>query len=60
MLTTEQAQYLLQLPKKVEMEGILQDEITFNQPFPFQKRYSLISPEETDFTFLYGSCLKSS
>lgn len=51
--TFEQAQYLLQLPKKVEMNGTLQDSITFTQPFPFQERYTLISPDDTEFTFLY-------
>ncbi len=53
MFTTEQAQYLLQLPKKVEMNGTLQDSITFTQPFPFQERYTLISSDDTEFTFLY-------
>ncbi len=53
MFTTEQAQYLLQLPKKVEMNGTLQDTITFSQPFPFQERYTLISYDDTEFTFLY-------
>lgn len=53
MFTSEQSQYLLALPKKVERDGMLQDTITFNQPFPFQERYTLISAEDTDFTFLY-------
>lgn len=35
------------------MDGILQDNITFTQPFPFQERYTLISPDDTDFTFVY-------
>jgi len=53
MFTTEQAQYLLQLPKKVETNGMLEDEISFNQPFPFTQRYTLISPDDADFTFIY-------
>jgi len=53
MFTIEQAEYLLRLAKKVEIDGVLQDEIRFTQPFPFQKRYTLISPEEADYTFLY-------
>jgi hypothetical protein len=53
MITIEQSQYLLGLPKKVELNGILQNQLTFNQPFPFQERYTLISPDEPDFTFLY-------
>ncbi len=53
MITKEQSQYLLELPKKVELNGILQNQLTFDQPFPFQERYTLISPDELDFTFLY-------
>lgn len=39
--------------KKVEKDGKLQDNISFTQPFPFQERYTLISPDDTGFTFLY-------
>lgn len=53
MMTTEQAQHLLQLPKKVELVGTLQENITFTQQFPFQEKYTLISPDDADFTFLY-------
>lgn len=53
MFTIEQAQYLLKLPKKVELNGKLEDKITLLQEFPFQERYALISPENEDFTFLY-------
>lgn len=53
MLTTEQAQELIQLPKKVETNGKLEDSIIYGQPLPFQERYTLISPDELDFTFLY-------
>lgn len=53
MFTADQAQYLLQLPKKVEKNGMLQDEIILSQPFPFQERYNLISPNDAEFTFLY-------
>jgi hypothetical protein len=53
MFTIEQAKYLLHLPKKVQVNGVLEDEIIFTQAFPFQERYTLISPYDTDFTFLY-------
>lgn len=53
MFTAEQSQYLLQLPKKVEANGLLQDNLEFNQSFPFQERYTLLSPDDADFTFFY-------
>lgn len=53
MFTTEQAQYLLKLSKKVNLDGELRDTISFNPPYPFQERYSLVSPDDADFTFLY-------
>ena len=53
MITIEQSNYLLGLSKKIEVDGRLRDKITFNQKFPFQERYTLISPEESDFIFLY-------
>lgn len=53
MLTTEKAQYLLELPKKVELNGKLEDKITLPQEFPFQHKYRLISRADEDFTFLY-------
>jgi len=53
MFTTEQYQYLLKLPKKVEINGVLENSLAFTQPFPFSERYTLISPDDTDFTFIY-------
>ncbi|MFN4299870.1 MAG: DUF6978 family protein [Thermaurantimonas sp.] len=54
MFSIQQAQYLLELPKKVEMNGVLEDKIEIHQqPFPFTVRYTLISPDNTDFTFIY-------
>lgn len=53
MFTTEQSQYLLRLPKKVELKGMVQDEITFNQPLPFQEKFTLISSGDEAFVFLY-------
>lgn len=53
MFSTEQAQYLLQLPKKVEWAEKLQNNIDFHQSFPFQEKYSLVSPEDPEYTFLY-------
>lgn len=53
MFTISQAQQLLQLPKKVEENGRLVDKINFTQPFPFTLRYTLISPDDADYIFLY-------
>lgn len=54
MFSIQQAKYLLQLPKKVEMNGILKDKIEFaEQPFPFTLKYILISPDDTDYVFMY-------
>lgn len=53
MFTSEQAQLLLQMPKKVEQNGHLVDSLTFTQPFPFTLRFTLISPDDSDYVFLY-------
>ncbi|MEJ5245217.1 MAG: hypothetical protein WHV28_05845 [Bacteroidota bacterium] len=53
MFSAEQAQYLLGLPKKVEQNGKLADKLVFDQPFPFTFRYTLISPDDDEFVFLY-------
>lgn len=53
MFSLEQAKYLLELPKKVDENGELINEIEFVQKFPFVKRYLLISPENSDFIFTY-------
>jgi hypothetical protein len=52
MFTTKQAQLLLQLPKKVEQNGQMVDNLTFTQPFPFTLKYTLISPDDADYVFL--------
>lgn len=53
MFTTQQARYLLQIPKKVVKNEVFKDNISFTQPFPFTLRYSLLSSDEPDFLFLY-------
>jgi len=47
------ADYLLALPKRVELNGILENSITFNQLIPFQQKYKLGSPMDDNYTFLY-------
>jgi hypothetical protein len=53
MFSFEEAQYLLNIPKKIEDKGILKDSIAFTQPFPFTKQYKLISLEVPDYIFIY-------
>jgi len=53
MISNEQAEYLLRLPKKIVENDNLLDEITIQQKFPFSKRYELISEEDDEFTFLW-------
>ncbi len=53
MLISDNSEYLLRLPKKVEKNGVLNDKVSFNQVFPFQERFTLIATDEPDFTFLY-------
>lgn len=53
MLTAEQAQYFLQLPKKVEINGELKDRLSLTQKFPFLHRFNLISPNDDGYIFLY-------
>ena len=48
-----QAAYLLKLPKMVEIDGILEDTVAFDQQVPFQKRFSLKSPVDNSYQFLY-------
>jgi hypothetical protein len=53
MFTTNHAEYLLQLEKKVLHNDILQNELSFDQKFPFQHKFILISPLDNDYTFIY-------
>jgi hypothetical protein len=53
MFNNEQAQYLLQLTKKVIQNDILQENLYFDQDFPFQHKFTLLSPEDNEFTFIY-------
>ena len=52
-ISNEQAEYLLQLPKKIVENENLLDNITINQGFPFSKRYELVSEQDDEFTFLW-------
>lgn len=51
-LTNEQADYLLQLPKKIVQKEELMDSIEIQQTFLFSKRFELVSEEDDEFTFL--------
>lgn len=53
MFTIEQAQHLLNLNKKVLQNDTLQELIAFDQSFPFTHQFTLLSPDDSDFTFLY-------
>lgn len=53
LLTNEQADYLLKLPKKILSGKEVVNEYRFDQPFPFQRRIELISPVDDEFTFLW-------
>lgn len=53
MYTFEEVQILINLPKKVNIDGNLQDSLTFEQPVPFIKKYELLSEEDKYVTFLY-------
>jgi hypothetical protein len=52
-MTNEQAQYLLDLPKKIVENNKVLNSITINQAFPFNKRFELIAESDDEFTFLW-------
>jgi hypothetical protein len=53
-ITNEQADYLLQLPKKIiGKEGKLLPQTTINQKFPFVERFELLSESDDEFSFLW-------
>lgn len=52
-ITNTQAEYLLNLPKRVVENGTLLDKLTINQKFPFNARFELISEKDDEFTFLW-------
>jgi hypothetical protein len=54
MLTTEQVQYLLGLPKKVKVNGVLRDTIVLEQTVPLQERYMLVAEADESYAFLYS------
>lgn len=43
MFTYDEAQALTALPKKVEVNEVLKDTLTFDQPIPFVKKFILLS-----------------
>jgi|SRR6185437_5448709 len=53
MISIEHSEYLLKIPKKVKLKGILEDQIEFQTNLPIQSYFILTSPEESEFSFLY-------
>lgn len=53
MFTFSLVQKLLDLPKKVEQNGVLCDHLPLVQRFPFRHNFVLVSPDDPDYTFLY-------
>lgn len=53
IITNEQAEYLLKLPKKVLLDNEEVDNFTLAQTFPFNMRIELVSPNDDEFTFLW-------
>lgn len=51
-ISNEQAEYLLNLPKKILENEVLLDNLTIDQSFPFNQRYELVSEQDDEFTFL--------
>ncbi len=52
-ITNEQAEYLLNLPKKIVVDEKLLDKLTIDQTFPYNARFELISEKDDEFTFLW-------
>ncbi|MDR0304840.1 MAG: hypothetical protein LBH98_08765 [Chitinispirillales bacterium] len=51
--TREQIDHLLNLSKMVEINGVLENSVTFNQEAPFKQQYKLKSPIDDDYIFFY-------
>ncbi len=52
MFTNEEANHLLQLPKKILLNDQLTDTVTIRQQFPFNLRYLLGSEADNEFLFM--------
>jgi len=53
MFSNNDANYLLSLDKKVFHNDTLTDKLCLTQSFPFQHKFELIAPSDSDYTFLY-------
>lgn len=53
MFTLEQANYLIALEKKVELEGKFEEFVKLNHHFPFVYKFQLAAEKNHDYTFLY-------
>lgn len=52
-LTNEQAEYFLDLPKKIVQGDKILDRFTIDQAMPFNQRYELVSEVDSDCTFIW-------
>ena len=52
MFTNEQADYLIDLPKKILANDELLNQIQIQQEYPFSKKFILGSSSDFEFTFL--------
>lgn len=53
IISNVQADYLMQLKKKVLQNDTALDQLTINQEFPLHLRFELVSAEDDDFSFLW-------
>ena len=53
MISNVQADYLMQLKKKVLQNDTELDQLTIDQEFPLHIRFELVSAEDDDFSFLW-------
>lgn len=52
-VTSEQAEYLLSLPKKIIQDNIILDKIVIEQKYPVRIRFELLSEQDGEFSFLW-------
>lgn len=53
MFTNQQADYLVNLSKKIVENDVFKETVTFKQEFPFRKNFILASEEDNEFIFLF-------
>lgn len=53
IISNEQADYLINLKKKILQNETVLDNLPIDQEFPMNLRYELVSDEDNDFSFLW-------